>query len=102
MARTVRGASRRKTLSARGQDGAHRLEIAVPAADLRELRKVAALTGETTLTAVLRDALKAYVWMVGEQRRDRRILSEARTGGDRVELMPLLKVSASRRGGGAA
>jgi hypothetical protein len=94
MARTLSKSPRRKTLAAQGQGGTHRLEIAVATADLQALREVAALTGETTLTAVLRDALKAYIWMVAEQRRDRRIISEARTGGDRTELMPLLKVAA--------
>jgi hypothetical protein len=70
------------------------LEIELPAVDVQALRRVAALTGETTLTAVLRDALKVYAWIVIEQRRNRAIVSEDRASGARTELMPLLKVTA--------
>jgi len=72
---------------------AGRLEILLPPADIDAIRAVAALTGESTLTAVVRDALKAYAWLVTEQQRNRRIISEDRVRGDRTELMPLLKIS---------
>jgi hypothetical protein len=39
------------------------LEINLSPIDVEALQRVAALTGETTLTAVLRDALKAYAWL---------------------------------------
>ncbi len=57
---------------------AKRLEIAVLPTEVEALRPVTALTGQTTLAAVLRDALKAYAWMVMEQRRNRRIISKDR------------------------
>jgi hypothetical protein len=69
------------------------LEILMPPADVDAIRKVAAWTGESTLTAVVRNALKAYVWMVAEQRRNCRILSEDRSSGARTELMHLLNVA---------
>ena len=50
--------------------------------------------GRTTLTAVVRDALKAYLWLVAEQQRHRRIISEDPERGDRIQLMPLLRVTA--------
>jgi hypothetical protein len=56
---------RPKTVPSRGV--AKRLEIEVLPTDVAVIRQVAALTGQTTLAAVLRDALKAYVWMVREQ-----------------------------------
>jgi hypothetical protein len=93
MART-RSAPRRKTLDVQGQGGTHRLEIAVSTADLQALHKVASLTGETTLTAVLRDALKVYTWVVIEQQRNQAIIAEDRASGTRTELMPLLCVTA--------
>jgi hypothetical protein len=68
------------------------LEILLPSTDVEAIRAVAALTGQSTLTAVVRDALKAYAWMVTEQRRNRRVISEDREHGDRIELMPLLRV----------
>jgi hypothetical protein len=92
MPRTAPTPPRRKLLRSRRHEDTRRLEIEVPAAEVQALRQVAALTGETTLTAVLRAALKAYAWLVTEQQRHRRIISEARGGGDRTELMPLLKV----------
>jgi hypothetical protein len=91
---------RPKTVPARGV--AKRLEIEMPPADIETLGQVASWTGQSTLTAVVRDALKAYVWMVTEQRRNRRIFSEDRERGDRTELMPLLKVSAFADGGPAS
>jgi|KBSSwiStaDraftv2_1062776.scaffolds.fasta_scaffold5752013_1 hypothetical protein len=83
---------RPKTVPSRGV--AKRLEIEVLPTDVAVIRQVAALTGQTTLAAVMRDALKAYAWMVREQYRNRRIISEDRERGDRVELMPVLKLTA--------
>ncbi len=83
---------RPKTVPSRGV--AKRLEIEVLPTDVEAIRQVAALTGQTTLAAVMRDALKAYAWMVMEQRRNRRIISEDRERGDRVELMLVLKAAA--------
>lgn len=96
MSRIPTANPRRKVVPARRLS--HRLEINLPAADIEEIRLVAALTGETTLTAVLRDALKAYTWLVAEQHRCRRVVSEDVDGGNRRELMPLLKVSALEHG----
>jgi circadian clock protein KaiC len=42
----------------------------------------------------VRDALKAYAWLVTEQRHRRRVVAEDHDGGNRRELMPLLKVTA--------
>ena len=78
---------RPKTVPSRGV--AKRLEIEVLPTEVEAIRQVAALPGQTTLAAVRRDALKASAWMVMEQRRNRRIISEDRERGDRVELMPL-------------
>ena len=83
---------RRKVLPVREEKS--RLDILLPAKDLETIRIVADLTGHTTATAVLREALKAYAWLVMEQRRNRRVISEDRARGDRVELMPLLQVTA--------
>ena len=91
MSRSLSMNPRRKLVPARGV--AKRLEILLPLADIEAVRAVAALTGESTLTAVVRDALKAYAWLVTEQQRNRRIISEDRECGDRTELMPLLKVT---------
>jgi hypothetical protein len=66
--------------------------------DVEAIRHLAVLTGQTTMAAVMRDALRAYAWMVTEQRRNRRIISEDRERGDRVELMPLLMVTALSQG----
>jgi hypothetical protein len=65
----------------------------MPPEDIDAIRAVAALTGESTLTAVVRDALKVYTWLVLEQRRNRAIIAEDRVSGTRTELMPLLKVT---------
>jgi hypothetical protein len=69
-----------------------RLDIAFAAAHVQAIRALASLTGESTLTAVVRDALKVYAWLVTEQQRNRRIISGDRERGDRTELMPLLTV----------
>jgi uncharacterized protein (DUF1778 family) len=82
---------RRKVVPARG--AVERLEILLPPADMEAIRAVAAVTGESTLTAVVRDALKAYAWLVLEQQR-RRIVSEDPERGDRIQLTPLLRVTA--------
>jgi hypothetical protein len=83
---------RRKVLPTREEKS--RLEILLAAKDIETIRVVADLTGHSTATAVVRDALKAYAWLVTEQRRNRRVISEDRERGDRVELMPLLQVTA--------
>ena len=93
MARTPHARPRRKTLADQDQGNTHRLEIAVPTADLEALREVAIVTGETTLTAVLRDALKVYMWIILQQRRKRLIIAEDQVSGARTELMPLLRVT---------
>lgn len=91
MARTPSARPRRKLVPARGIS--QRLEVNLPPTDIEAIRMVAALTGETTLTAVLHDALKAYAWMVTEQNSRRRIVSEDHDGGNRRELVPLLRVT---------
>jgi hypothetical protein len=91
MARSPSIHPRRKLVPARGS--ARRLEILMPPEDIDAIRAVAALTGESTLTAVVRDALKVYTWLVLEQRRNRAIIAEDRVSGTRTELMPLLKVT---------
>jgi hypothetical protein len=92
MSRTPSACPRRKVVPARGVS--QRLELNLPPADIEAIRTVAALTGETTLTAVVRDALKAYLWLVVEQQHHRRIISEDPERGDRIQLMPLLRVTA--------
>ena len=82
---------RRTVLPARA--GGQRLDIALPPADIDAVRTVAAITGETTLTAVVRHALKVYVWLVTEQQRRRQIFSIDPEGGDRIQLMPLVRVT---------
>jgi len=42
----------------------------------KAIHELADLTGETSMAAVIRDALKAYAWLVDEQRRGRRIISQ--------------------------
>jgi len=86
MPRTSHTLPRRTRLVSGRQEGTRRLEIEVLAADVQASRQVAAITGETTFTAVMRDLLKAYAWLVTEQHRHRRIISEARDRGDRTEL----------------
>lgn len=83
---------RRKVLPVREEKS--RLDILLPTKDLETIRVVADLTGHTTATAVLREALKAYAWLVMEQRRNHAIIAEDRTSGKRKELMPLLQVTA--------
>jgi hypothetical protein len=100
MSRTSSVRPRQKTVPARG--ATKRLEIEMPSSDIEALCQVASWTGQSTLTSVVRDALKAYVWMVTEQRRNRRIISEDRERGDRTELMPLLEVSAFANGSQAS
>ena len=98
MNRTPSAHPRRKMVPARGIG--QRMELTLPPADVEAIRTVAALTGESTFTAVLRNALKAYTWLVIEQQRNRRIVSEGPERDDRVQLMPLLcvtELSASRR-----
>ena len=92
MPRAPSARPRRKLVPARGVS--QRVEINLPPADIEAIRAVAALTGETTLTAVLRNALKAYAWLVMEQQRNRAIIAEDRVSGARTELMPLLRVTA--------
>ena len=92
MSRTPSARPRRKVVPARGVS--QRLEITLSPADIEAIRTVAAVTGETTLTAVVRDALKAYLWLVADQQRHRRIISEDPERGDRIQLMPLLRVTA--------
>ena len=92
MSRVPSASPRRKVVPARGVS--QRLEINLPLTDVEAIRTVAALTGETTLTAVLRDALKVYTWIVIEQQRNRAIIAEDRVSGTRTELMPLLRVTA--------
>src|SRR5262245_3227230 len=96
MSRTPSVRPRQKTVPARGVT--KRLEIEMPPGDIETLSQVASWTGQSTLTAVVRDALKAYVWMVTEQRRNRRIISENYEREDRMELMPLLKASVFAKG----
>jgi len=69
-----------------------RLDIEVSPTEVDAIRRVAVLTGQTTFAAVMRDALKAYIRMVTEQQRNRRIISEDPEHGDRIQLMPLLNV----------
>jgi len=92
MSRTPSARPRRKMVPARGVG--QRMELTLPPADVEAIRTVAALTGETTFTAVLRNALKAYAWIVIEQQRNRAIIAEDRASGTRTELMPLLRVTA--------
>ena len=92
MSRAPSARPRRKLVPARGVS--QRVEINLPPTDIEAIRTVAALTGETTLTAVLRNALKAYAWLVMEQQRNRAIIAEDRVSGARTELMPLLRVTA--------
>lgn len=91
MSRARSAHPRHKIVPARG--ATERVEILMLAADVDAIRTVATLTGESTLTAVVRDALKAYVWLVTEQRHRRRIVSEDHDGGNRRELVPLLNVN---------
>ena len=81
---------RRKMVPARGLG--QRMELTLPPADVEAIRTVAALTGESTFTAVVRNALKAYTWLVIEQQRKRQILSVDPAGDDRIQLLPLLSV----------
>lgn len=92
MARPLPVRPRRQLKAARGET--KRLEILLPATDVEAVLAVADLTGHSTVTAVVRDALKAYAWLVLEQRRNRAIIAEDRVSGVRTELMPLLKVTA--------
>lgn len=68
-----------------------RLQFDFPLPAVEVLQEMANLTGEPTLAGVLRDALKVYAWVVEEQKRDRRIVSEDKKGQRRRELVPLIK-----------
>jgi hypothetical protein len=68
-----------------------RLQFDFPLPAVEVLQEMADLTGEPTLAGVLRDALKVYTWVVEEQKRDRRIMSEDKKGQHRRELVPLIK-----------
>jgi hypothetical protein len=92
MSRRTSERPRPKTVPSRSV--AKRLDIEVSPTEVDAIRRVAALTGQTTLAAVMRDALKAYAWLVTEQCRNRRIISEDPERGDRIQLMPLLRVTA--------
>lgn len=68
-----------------------RLQFDFPLPAVEVLQEMANFTGEPTLAGVLRDALKVYAWVVEEQKRDRRIVSEDKKGQHRRELVPLIK-----------
>lgn len=42
----------------------------------KAINQLADDTGETSMAAVIRDALKVYAWLVDEQRQGRRIISQ--------------------------
>ena len=96
MSRPVPQRSHRNVFPTREEKS--RVELLLAATDIEAIREVAVLTGHSTLTAVVRDALKAYAWMATENRRRRRVVSEDLDGGNRRELIPLVKVTAMEYG----
>ena len=42
----------------------------------KAINQLAERTGETSMAAVIRDALKVYSWLVDEQKQGRRIISQ--------------------------
>jgi hypothetical protein len=69
-----------------------RLQVAFPLEDIPALQQVAVLTGQSTLSGVLRDAFRVYSWLLAQQQQAYRIVAEDMTGQHRTELAPLLKV----------
>ena len=68
-----------------------RLQFDFPLPAVQVLQELAEETGEPTLAAVVRDALKVYTWIIEEQKQGRRILSEDKKGQSKRELVSLLK-----------
>ena len=51
------------------------------------------ITGQTTMAGVIRDALRVYAWIIGEQRGGRKFYSkDPRNPNDQKELVPLTKI----------
>ncbi len=53
------------------------------------INSLADVTGARSMSAVIRDALKVYAWLIDEQRAGRKILSQDPKTQDRKELVPL-------------
>lgn len=82
----------RTSQGATGKQRGTRLEFAFRPVEVQTLRQVAALTGEPTLAAVVRNALKVYTWILTQQYNNRRIVAEDQQGKERTELMLLTNV----------
>ena len=57
------------------------------------IHRLKEFTGQTTMAGVIRDALRVYAWLIGEQRVGRKIYSkDPRNPNDQKELVPLTKI----------
>jgi hypothetical protein len=63
------------------------------------INALAQLTGARSMSAVIRDALKTYAWLIDEQRAGNKILSKNSKTEETKELVPLTvtRVSTERR-----
>src|SRR5262249_56808259 len=86
---------RRPGLVSGRQEGTRRLEIEVLAADVQASRQVAAITGETTFTAVVRDLLKGHAWVGSQQHPHPRGISATPAQGDRTAMSRCSKAGGS-------
>jgi len=53
------------------------------------INSLAEVTGVRSMSAVIRDALKIYAWLIDEQRAGRKILAQDPTTRETKELVPL-------------
>jgi ribbon-helix-helix CopG family protein len=53
------------------------------------INSLAEVTGARSMSAVIRDALKTYAWLIDEQRAGRKILSQDPKTHETKELVPL-------------
>jgi len=53
------------------------------------INSLAEVTGARSMSAVIRDALKTYAWLIDEQRAGRKILSQDPQTRETKELVPL-------------
>lgn len=84
-------AERRENPESHPKAAVKRLQFDFPLPAVQVLQELAEETGEPTLAAVVRDALKVYTWIIEEQKQGRRIVSEDKKGQRQRELVPLLK-----------
>jgi len=53
------------------------------------INSLAEVTGARSMSAVIRDALKTYAWLIDEQRAGNKILSKSPNTGETKELVTL-------------